>query len=170
MTEKSHRSSAPTEGNDEIDIGRLFGTVLEARWWVLGITAIFAVLAMVYALCATPIYKADALVQIEQNAGNSLVNNISSALSNKPPASAAEIQLIQSRLVLGKTVDDLNLDIAVQKNSFWLLGAGWDRLQGRQNDTVVVDSFTLPAGQGKNLFTLEVLSPTQYLLLSLIHI
>lgn len=166
MTEKSSRSSAPTEGNDEIDIGRLFGTVLEARWWVLGITAIFAALATVYALFATPIYKADALVQIEQNAGNSLVNDINSALSNKPPASAAEMQLIQSRLVLGKTVDDLNLDIAVEKNSFWLLGAGWDRLQGRQNDTVVVDTFNLPAGQGKNIFTVEVLSPTQYLLTS----
>ncbi|MEW7314348.1 tyrosine-protein kinase Wzc [Buttiauxella gaviniae] len=166
MTEKSRRSSAPTEGNDEIDIGRLFGTVLEARWWVLGITAIFAVLATIYALFATPIYKADALVQIEQNAGNSLVNDISSALSNKPPASAAEMQLIQSRLVLGKTVDDLNLDIAVEKNSFWLLGAGWDRLQGRQNNTVVVDSFNLPAGQAKNVFTVEVVSPTQYLLTS----
>jgi len=166
MTEKSRRSSAPTEGNDEIDIGRLFGTVLEARWWVLGITAIFAALATVYALFATPIYKADALVQIEQNAGNSLVNDINSALSNKPPASAAEMQLIQSRLVLGKTVDDLNLDIAVEKNSFWLLGAGWDRLQGRQNDTVVVDTFNLPAGQAKNVFTVEVLSPTQYLLTS----
>lgn len=166
MTEKSRRSSAPSEGNDEIDIGRLFGTVLEARWWVLGITAIFALLAAVYAMFATPIYKADALVQIEQNAGNSLVNNISSALSNKPPASAAEIQLIQSRLVLGKTVDSLNLDISVDKNSFWLLGAGWDRLQGRQNDTVVVDTFNLPAGQGKNVFTVEVLSPTQYLLTS----
>ncbi|RJT27314.1 tyrosine-protein kinase Wzc [Buttiauxella izardii] len=166
MTEKSRRSSAPTEGNDEIDIGRLFGTVLEARWWVLGITAVFAILAAIYAMFATPIYKADALVQIEQNAGNSLVNDISSALSNKPPASAAEMQLIQSRLVLGKTVDDLNLDIAVEKNSFWLLGAGWDRLQGRQNDTVVVDTFNLPAGQGKNIFTVEVLSPTQYLLTS----
>jgi tyrosine-protein kinase Etk/Wzc len=166
MTEKSRRPSAPTEGNDEIDIGRLFGTVLEARWWVLGITAVFAILATVYAMFATPIYKADALVQIEQNAGNSLVNDISSALSNKPPASAAEMQLIQSRLVLGKTVDDLNLDIAVEKNSFWLLGAGWDRLQGRQNDTVVVDTFNLPTGQGKNIFTVEVLSPTQYLLTS----
>ncbi|HEY3589768.1 MAG TPA: tyrosine-protein kinase Wzc [Buttiauxella sp.] len=166
MTEKSRRSSAPTEGNDEIDIGRLFGTVLEARWWVLGITAIFALLAGVYAMFATPIYKADALVQIEQNAGNSLVNDISSALSNKPPASAAEMQLIQSRLVLGKTVDDLNLDISVEKNSFWLLGAGWDRLQGRQNDTVIVDTFKLPAGQGKNIFTVEVLSPGQYLLTS----
>ncbi|WMY75863.1 tyrosine-protein kinase Wzc [Buttiauxella selenatireducens] len=166
MTEKSSRSSALTEGNDEIDIGRLFGTVLEARWWVLGITAIFAVLATVYALFATPVYKADALVQIEQNAGNSLVNDINSALSNKPPASAAEMQLIQSRLVLGKTVDDLNLDIAVEKNSLWLLGAGWDRLQGRQNDTVVVETFNLPAGQAKNVFTVEVLSPTQYLLTS----
>ena len=164
MTEKARRSSAPTEGNDEIDIGRLFGTVLEARWWVLGITAIFAILATIYAMFATPIYKADALVQIEQNAGNSLVNDISSALSNKPPASAAEMQLIQSRLVLGKTVDDLNLDISVDKNSFWLLGAGWDRLQGRQNDTVVVDTFNLPAGQAKNVFTVEVVSPTQYLL------
>ncbi|WBM72057.1 tyrosine-protein kinase Wzc [Buttiauxella sp. WJP83] len=166
MTEKSSRSSALTEGNDEIDIGRLFGTVLEARWWVLGITAIFAVLATVYALFATPVYKADALVQIEQNSGNSLVKDINSALSNKPPASAAEIQLIQSRLVLGKTVEDLNLDIAVEKNSLWLLGAGWDRLQGRQNDNVVIKTFNLPAGQAKNTFTVEVLSPTQYLLTS----
>ncbi len=166
MTDKVHRSGAPTEGNDEIDIGRLFGTVLEARWWVLGITAVFALLAVIYVLLATPIYKADALVQIEQNAGNSLVNDISSALSNKPPASAAEIQLIQSRLVLGKTVDDLNLDIAVEKNSFWLFGAGWDRLHGRQNDTVKVTDFNLPAGAGKDIFTVEVLSPTQYLLTS----
>ncbi|WP_455425066.1 tyrosine-protein kinase Wzc [Dryocola sp. LX212] len=166
MTDKVHRSSASNEGNDEIDIGRLFGTVLEARWWVLGITAVFALLAVIYVLFATPIYKADALVQIEQNAGNSLVNDINSALSNKPPASAAEMQLIQSRLVMGKTVDDLNLDISVAKNTFWLFGAGWDRLHGRQNDTVKVSSFVLPAGMGKDTFTLEVLSPTQYQLTS----
>ncbi len=166
MTEKVRRSSAPTEGNDEIDIGRLFGTVLEARWWVIGITGLFAVLAAVYALFATPVYKADALVQIEQNAGNTLVNDISSALSNKPPASAAEIQLIQSRMVLGKTVDDLNLDISVTKNTFWLFGAGWDRLQGRQNDTVNVTTFTLPAAMNKDTFTVEVLNDRQYQLTS----
>ncbi|WPU24650.1 tyrosine-protein kinase Wzc [Cedecea neteri] len=166
MTEKVRRSSAPTEGNDEIDIGRLFGTVLEARWWVIGITGLFALLAAVYALFATPVYKADALVQIEQNAGNTLVNDISSALSNKPPASAAEIQLIQSRMVLGKTVDDLNLDISVTKNTFWLFGAGWDRLQGHQNDTVNVTTFTLPAAMNKDTFTVEVLNNKQYQLTS----
>lgn len=166
MTDKVNRSSASTEGSDEIDIGRLFGTVLEARWWVSGITAVFALVAVVYALFATPIYKADALVQIEQNAGSSLVNNISSALAAKPPASAAEIQLIQSRLVLGKTVDDLNLDISVVKNSFWLFGAGWERLHGRQDHTVKVTSFTLPSRMRQDTFTLQVVSPTHYQLSS----
>lgn len=89
MTEKVKQSAAVT-GSDEIDIGRLVGTVIEARWWVLGTTAIFALCAVIYTFFATPIYSADALVQIEQNAGNSLVQDINSALANKPPASDAE--------------------------------------------------------------------------------
>ncbi|SUH36477.1 tyrosine kinase [Salmonella enterica subsp. enterica] len=39
-----------------------------------------------------------------------------------------KFKLIRSRLVLGKTVDDLDLDIAVTKNTFPLFGAGWERL------------------------------------------
>ncbi|MWT62298.1 tyrosine-protein kinase, partial [Escherichia coli] len=159
MTEKTRPSAAPTSGSDEIDIGRLVGTVIEAKWWVLGITAIFAVAAIVYTLFATPIYSADALVQIEQNTGNSLVQDIGSALANKPPASEAEIQLIQSRLVLGKTVHDLGLDIAVTKNTFPVFGAGWDRLMGRSNDTVKVTDFVIPKGAGDQTFTLTVLGP-----------
>lgn len=100
MTEKVKQHAAPVTGSDEIDIGRLVGTVIEARWWVIGITAVFALCAVVYTFFATPIYSADALVQIEQSSGNSLVQDIGSALANKPPASDAEIQLIRSRLVL----------------------------------------------------------------------
>ncbi|WP_318376275.1 tyrosine-protein kinase Wzc [Enterobacter sp.] len=166
MTEKLQHSAASQTGSDEIDIGRLIGTVIEARWWVLGVTAAFAAAAVIYTLFATPIYSADALVQIEQDTGNSLVQNINSALSNKPPASDAEIQLIKSRLVLGKTVDDLDLDIAVTKNTMPIIGAGWERLMGRQNETVKVTTFTIPKGAGEQVFTLRVLSPTQYQLTS----
>ncbi|KFB98255.1 tyrosine-protein kinase [Trabulsiella guamensis ATCC 49490] len=166
MTEKVKHAAPQASGNDEIDIGRLIGTIIEAKWWVLGTTALFGLAAVVYTLFATPIYSADALVQIEQNAGSSLVQDINSALNSKPPASEAEIQLIRSRLVLGKTVDDLNLDISVTKNTFPIFGAGWDRLMGRQNDTVHVETFTLPAGMKEQVFTLEVLGPKQYLLTS----
>ncbi|EEH0781718.1 tyrosine-protein kinase Wzc, partial [Salmonella enterica subsp. enterica serovar Infantis] len=165
MTEKVKQSAAAT-GSDEIDIGRLVGTVIEARWWVLGTTAIFALCAVIYTFFATPIYSADALVQIEQNAGNSLVQDINSALANKPPASDAEIQLIRSRLVLGKTVDDLDLDIAVTKNTFPLFGAGWERLMGRQNEMVKVTTFTRPETMSGQIFTLKVLGDKRYQLVS----
>ncbi len=165
MTEKVKQSAAAT-GSDEIDIGRLVGTVIEARWWVLGTTAIFALCAVIYTFFATPIYSADALVQIEQNAGNSLVQDINSALANKPPASDAEIQLIRSRLVLGKTVDDLDLDIAVTKNTFPLFGAGWERLMGRQNERVKVTTFTRPETMSGQIFTLKVLGDKRYQLVS----
>lgn len=166
MTEKVKQHAAPVTGSDEIDIGRLVGTVIEARWWVIGITAVFALCAVVYTFFATPIYSADALVQIEQNSGNSLVQDIGSALANKPPASDAEIQLIRSRLVLGKTVDDLDLDIAVSKNTFPIFGAGWDRLMGRQNETVKVTTFNRPKEMADQVFTLNVLDNKNYTLSS----
>lgn len=165
MTEKVKQSAAAT-GSDEIDIGRLVGTVIEARRWVLGTTAIFALCAVIYTFFATPIYSADALVQIEQNAGNSLVQDINSALANKPPASDAEIQLIRSRPVLGKTVDDLDLDIAVTKNTFPLFGAGWERLMGRHNEMVKVTTFTRPETMSGQIFTLKVLGDKRYQLVS----
>ncbi|MDW3776832.1 tyrosine-protein kinase Wzc [Kluyvera cryocrescens] len=162
MTDKVKQISPPVSGGDEIDIGRLVGTVIEAKWWVLGITAVFAAAAIIYTLFATPIYSADALVRIEQNQGSALVQDISNALTSKPPASEAEIQMITSRLVLGKTVDDLDLDIAVSKNTFPILGAGWERLMGRQNEAVKVTTFNRPAAMADSTFTLEVLSPTSY--------
>ena len=162
MTDKVKQISPAASGGDEIDIGRLVGTVIEAKWWVAGITALFAAAAIVYAIFATPIYSADALVRIEQNQGSALVQDISNALTSKPPASEAEIQMITSRLVLGKTVDDLDLDIAVSKNTFPILGAGWDRLMGRQNQTVKVTTFERPVSMADSTFTLDVLSPTTF--------
>ncbi|BBT70400.1 MULTISPECIES: tyrosine-protein kinase Wzc [Enterobacteriaceae] len=162
MTDKVKQISPPASGGDEIDIGRLVGTVVEGKWWVIGVTAAFAVAAIIYTLFATPIYSADALVRIEQNQGSALVQDISNALTSKPPASEAEIQMITSRLVLGKTVDDLDLDIAVSKNTLPVIGAGWERLMGRQNETVKVTTFNRPVAMADSTFTLEVLSPTAY--------
>ena len=94
------------------------------------------------------------------------MQDIGSALANKPPASDAEIQLIRSRLVLGKTVDDLDLDIAVSKNTFPIFGAGWDRLMGRQNETVKVTTFNRPKEMADQVFTLNVLDNKNYTLSS----
>lgn len=116
---------------DEIDLGRLIGELLDHRKLIITVTAIFTSLAILYALFATPIYQADSLVQIEQKQGNALINNLSQMLPNSQPESSPEIVLLQSRMILGKTVDDLNLQAVVQQDFFPVFGRGWARLTGQ---------------------------------------
>ncbi|MBT2916582.1 Wzz/FepE/Etk N-terminal domain-containing protein, partial [Vibrio anguillarum] len=52
--------------SDEIDLGKLFGLLLDGKWIILATTTFFAIFGIAFALLSTPIYKADALIQIEQ--------------------------------------------------------------------------------------------------------
>ena len=58
------------------ETGSTVRVTVEREGKKLGITAVFALCAVVYTFFATPIYSADALVQIEQSSGNSLVQDI----------------------------------------------------------------------------------------------
>ncbi|UFK40592.1 tyrosine-protein kinase Wzc [Pectobacterium parvum] len=161
MTEKT--SVKVSEANsDEIDLGRLLGTLLDNRWLIIGVTAVFTVLGIMYAMLATPIYKADALIQVEQNQGNSLLNDISSMLPDAKPQSAAEIELIKSRMVIGKTVSDLALDISVQQKYFPLVGKGIARLAGNEPRKIAVSRLDVPASWQDETLSLEVLANQQY--------
>ncbi|HDZ0864168.1 TPA: polysaccharide biosynthesis tyrosine autokinase, partial [Klebsiella pneumoniae] len=91
----------------------------------------------------TPIYQADALIQVEQKQGNAILNSISQVLPNSQPQSSPEISLLQSRMILGKTVDDLNLQTRVEKSYFPVFGKGWARLLGEKNETVSISQFFL---------------------------
>ena len=63
ITQNTQPNVSP--GTDEVDIGKLFGILIDNRWLIIITTFIFAVVGISYALLATPIYKADALIQIE---------------------------------------------------------------------------------------------------------
>lgn len=129
---------------DEIDLGRLIGEIIDHKKLIISITALFTLLALVYALFATPIYQADALIQVEQKQGNAILNNLSQMLPNSQPMSAPEIALLQSRMVVGKTVDDLNLQVNVEQDYFPLFGKGMARLMGEKSGSVVVTRLYLP--------------------------
>ncbi|WP_233979701.1 tyrosine-protein kinase Wzc [Pectobacterium versatile] len=161
MTEKTSVKVSETN-SDEIDLGRLLGTLLDNRWLIIGVTAVFTVLGIMYAMLATPVYKADALIQVEQSSGNSLLNDISSMLPDAKPQSAAEIELIKSRMVIGKTVTDLTLDISVQKKYFPLVGKGIARLAGNEPGKIAVSRLDVPASWQDETLSLEVLPNQQY--------
>lgn len=131
-----NKSSSKDE--DELDLGRLIGEIIDHRKLIVSITAFFTLLALVYVVFSTPIYQADALIQVEQKQGNAILNNLSQMLPDSQPQSAPEIALIQSRMILGKTVDDLNLQTIIKKSYFPIFGRGFARLLGENEGSLSI--------------------------------
>lgn len=119
------RNAAPDE-NDEIDLRQLLGTLVDNKWWIVGITGLFFAVAAAYAWLSTPIYRADAIVQVEPKVPSLPgLADISQSLgmSGGSAEASTEIALITSRAVVGSAVDALKLDITVEPNRFPLLGS-----------------------------------------------
>ncbi|MEQ9886783.1 tyrosine-protein kinase Wzc [Pectobacterium zantedeschiae] len=161
MAEKISVKTSETN-SDEIDLGRLLGTLLDHRWLIIGVTAIFTIIGILYATFATPIYKSDALIQVEKNTGNSLLKDISNVLPDAKPESAAEVELIKSRMVVGKTVSDLSLDVVVQKKYFPLFGKGFSRLMEYKPEGIAVSRLDVPASWKDEWFDLRVIDANTY--------
>jgi tyrosine-protein kinase Etk/Wzc len=96
----------------EIDILELFLLFYRKKFLIMFITFIGVVFGVAIALTRTPIYKADALIQLEEKSsgGMALSTDLSSMFSDTPQ-SVAEIEILQSRLILGQVVDALALDV-----------------------------------------------------------
>ncbi|HDS3819193.1 TPA: polysaccharide biosynthesis tyrosine autokinase [Morganella morganii subsp. morganii] len=125
------KNSSPA--SDEIDLLALF-KVLKSSYLKIGFfTLFFILLAAAYSFLATPIYQANATLQYDKASQVSLVDQMSEMM---PLASSggqvdSEIEVIKSRMVLGKTVTNLNLDTQIAPAGFF------DKLWGDKTDAVV---------------------------------
>ncbi len=133
-----------TPDSDEIDLGRLYGEILDHRKLIIILTMVITLLAVTYALFATPVYQATAMIQIEQKKGNAILDSISQMLPDSQPVSEPEIALLQSRMILGKTVDDLNLQAVITQNYFPVFGRGWARMTGEIPGKLSISRLYIP--------------------------
>ncbi|WP_311568600.1 polysaccharide biosynthesis tyrosine autokinase [Photobacterium arenosum] len=154
----SQQVSVKQSDSDEIDLGKLFGILLDRRWTIIAITFTFAVAGIAYALLATPIYKADALLQVEEKSnGLSGLGEMGDLFSSES-SSNTEIEIIRSRMILGKTVDKLNLTTLAEPAALPLIGKGLHRLSGNK-DSIAISRFDIPQGTEKPVYTLVVDDP-----------
>ncbi|MGF1714563.1 polysaccharide biosynthesis tyrosine autokinase [Photobacterium chitinilyticum] len=148
--------------SDDIDLGKLFGALLDSRWVIILATFLFAVFGIAYALLATPIYKADALVQVEEkSAGVPGLSDISDMFASESSADT-EIQILRSRMVIGNTVDKLNLTVNVAPKYLPIIGKGLARLQREKEPVLAVAKLELPHELIGEKLTFTVLSNERY--------
>lgn len=168
---------------DEIDLGALFAHLLDSWKVILGATLAVVFLAGVYAFTATPQYRADAMIQVEDKGSVMAgLKDLSDMFSGSSVADT-EIQLIESRAVLGKVIDQQHLAIDVQPKRFPLFGGASARRWERHHDGVAsaplgmsrwgwggevlaVDRFEVPPSYEGLRFTLRVKEGGAYELVS----
>ncbi|WP_261640218.1 tyrosine-protein kinase Wzc [Erwinia mallotivora] len=162
MNIKSKASSASHEESTGWDLAHIVGQLVDHRWIIVAVTALFMLLGTLYSLFATPIYSADAMVQVENKNVNTVLNDLQSMMPNAQPMSATEVEIVTSRMVIGKTVKDLGLDALVQQNYLPVIGKGLSRLLGNKPGEVDVTQLSVPLSWEKPQLSLEVTGADSY--------
>lgn len=124
MTQNLPQPPAVNAPENELDLVRYLDVLVANRWLIAGIAAAVMLLGAAYAFLARPVYEADIMVQVEDNpnSAKSLLGDVSSLFDVKTDANA-EIEILRSRMVVGKAVDNLHLYITAKPHYFPLIGA-----------------------------------------------
>lgn len=110
-----------TNNEDTIDLRELFFSLI-AQWKLILLCVLLAIVFALLYLRVTPdTYSVDALVQVESQKGGASAALLGQELSSIMDGAGigqqlaqAEIEILRSRLVVGTTIEKLNLDISIQ--------------------------------------------------------
>ncbi|WP_438393104.1 polysaccharide biosynthesis tyrosine autokinase [Caballeronia sp. DA-9] len=171
--------------DDEFVLRDLVRMITDQIWWVLGIALGILLAAVLYAKLSTPIYSADALVQVDTPSANSPGSNqgaLSAALTPTGGSLHAdsEIEIIKSRTVIEPVVDQFNLNFSTASNVMPFIGriTPWFARKGHPLPAVFglnayawggeefkVDAITVPAMLQDQRLTLRALGNGRFALL-----
>ncbi|MCE1396564.1 polysaccharide biosynthesis tyrosine autokinase [Enterobacter sp. ECC-219] len=144
---KSDKYGAATPHDNEIDLIQLLAEMFDHRVVIACVTLLFTVCAGIYAYSITPIYQADALVQIEAKQDNSLLKSLSQFGTDLSPDVAPELLLLKSRMILGETVEKLGLTYSVKRRVLPVIGPLLER--GHKAGELTIGALTIPPLEDK---------------------
>lgn len=165
--------------------GEFFATCFEARWFIGAIMLVVTLMGAGYTLIAEPIYHVDAV--LETGMRMDLLADISKGFKEETVVNE-EIEILKSRKLLGKVVEDLKLDIISQPVYFPVVGAAIARINRQleaafgsayklgipffeldsyawRHEQLKIARFDIPAEYFGKIFTVEVTGPDKYKLL-----
>ena len=100
--------------------------LVEGKKTILSVLALVLTVTVIYLVLAPRTYKADALLRIDKNkallAANLHGDNNATPAEAESPRAQREVEILRSRSVLGKVVEDLNLTVETTPHYFPIIG------------------------------------------------
>jgi tyrosine-protein kinase Etk/Wzc len=124
---------------DELRLSDYLAAILGSWRIVVSVMLAVVLLGTAYAFLASPVYKADAMIQVTeaapQNNANGQANAVQtvSQMFDSKSTTAAEIELLRSRAVVEDTVKKLHLDITARPRYFPIVGGMISGILGTRN-------------------------------------
>ena len=140
---------AQVRDDEELDLPSLMDVLLNARHLILG-TALVALLAGAgYAFLTPPVYRADALIQVEpprQPQAEAHVLAELASVFNVQATATAEMELLRSRLVVGEAADALQLHVTAEPNYLPVFGRWLASRANGLSDPLLPEQFGYVSG------------------------
>lgn len=113
------------QDEEEIGLATYFDILWENRWLIASIAFVVTMIGASYAFLAKPVYEANMLLHVEEEGpkeSKNIVGDLSSMFDVKTSA-LSEMELVRSRLVVSRAVDNLRLYIHAEPKRFPMIGA-----------------------------------------------
>ena len=111
--------------DEEIDLPGFMDILSNSKRLILSVTLASLLAGAAYAFLSRPVYRADALIQLEQPQAPEAQAHVLAQLSsvfNVQATSTAEMEILRSRLVVGEATDHLQLYVHAEPNYLPLIG------------------------------------------------
>lgn len=114
--------SEPSRDNPDISLLKLVSILLDNKWKIIFAGLLFLLGGYFYASSQSRIYQADTLIQIEGRTTTlGLLETLAVGDQGGNPTTA-ELEILQSRMVIGETVDRLDLAIQIAPRRMPMVG------------------------------------------------
>jgi tyrosine-protein kinase Etk/Wzc len=107
--------------SEEPSLREYLAVIAGERVLVAAIAATVLAAGVAYAWLATPIHRADLLVQVEDKKKGGALGELSALFSESSPAET-EVEILRSRTLVGSVVDSLKLDIGAEPRRLGVVG------------------------------------------------
>jgi len=139
-------------------LGELLAILRGGLWAILGCTLAFLLLAGFYAWHATPIYRINAMLKVDNKTGtrsNSALESRVEGVFDESAQAQTELEILQSSTVLMRVVNALHLDLIVAPEFSRLSPDAW--IPSRRAEAhAEVDTFQVPDALAGTDFTLKL--------------